>query len=117
MVALGMAMIGLSLLGFFLWWRGRLFDVRPYLWLLVPSILLPQAANQLGWISAEVGRQPWIVYRLLKTADAISRTVSAREVLFSLVTFGALYVFLLLTFLFLLLLKVKNGPPEAPGAA
>ncbi|MBN2091469.1 cytochrome ubiquinol oxidase subunit I, partial [candidate division KSB1 bacterium] len=62
MVIIGMGLIGLSLLGMFLWWRGKLFDFRWLLWLFVISVLGPQFANQLGWFSAEVGRQPYIVY-------------------------------------------------------
>jgi cytochrome bd ubiquinol oxidase subunit II len=74
MVAVGMALIGLALLAALLWlWRGQLFETRWLLWCLVPSVLLPQIANQLGWVSAEVGRQPWIVHGLLRTQDAASR--------------------------------------------
>lgn len=110
MVSLGMAMIGLSLFGVLLWARGRLFDFRPYLFALVPALLLPQAANQLGWIAAEVGRQPWIVYNLLRTSEAVSKTVTAGEVLFSLILFGAIYSLLFLLFLYLLIHKVMKGP-------
>ena len=69
MVGIGMVLIGLALLGAFLWWRGTLFETRWLLWLLVFAVLGPQLANQLGWFAAEVGRQPWIVYGLLRTAD------------------------------------------------
>ncbi len=113
MICLGMGMIGLAWLGLFLWWRGRLLSFKPYLFLLVPALLMPQIANQVGWISAEVGRQPWIVYNLLRTSDAISKTVSAQEVLFSLITFGTLYLFLFGVFLFLLYTKIKTGPLES----
>ena len=71
MVAIGMLLIGLSVLAvLFAWWKDRLFTTRWFLWMLVFSVLLPQLANQLGWFSAEVGRQPWIVYGLLRTEDA-----------------------------------------------
>jgi cytochrome d ubiquinol oxidase subunit I len=117
MVGLGMAMIGLSWIGLFLWWRGRLFDFRPYLVALVPALLFPQAANQLGWISAEVGRQPWIVYNLLRTSEALSKTVSGGEVLLSLLLFGAIYSLLFLLFAYLAVHKVMKGPaPSGKGA-
>ena len=67
MIGIGMGLIGLSLLGVFLWWRGSLFETRWLLWVFVPAVLGPQMANQLGWFTAEVGRQPWIVYGLMRT--------------------------------------------------
>ena len=113
MVALGMALIGVSLLGVFCWWRGTLFTNPWVLRLMVASVLLPQAANQLGWFSAEVGRQPWIVYKLLRTAEAVSPRVSAAEIVASLVMFGLVYLGLLAVFLFVLDRKIKHGPEEA----
>jgi len=79
---------------------------------MVASVLLPQAANQLGWFSAEVGRQPWIVYKLLRTADAVSPRVSAGEILASLVMFGLVYLGLFALFIFVLDRKIKHGPEE-----
>jgi cytochrome d ubiquinol oxidase subunit I len=73
-------------------WRRRLFDGKRYLQLLVLAVPLPVIATQFGWVAAEVGRQPWIVYRLLRTADANSVTVGAGEILFSMVLFGAIYL-------------------------
>ena len=87
-----MGLIGLSLLGVFLWWRGSLFEKRWLLWLLVFSVLGPQIANQLGWFAAEVGRQPWIVYGLLRTSDAVSPVVTSGEMLTSLVLFPLIYL-------------------------
>jgi len=112
MVALGMALIGISLLGVFCWWRGTLFTNPWVLRVMVASVLLPQAANQLGWFSAEVGRQPWIVYKLLRTADAVSPRVSAGEILASLVMFGLVYLGLFALFIFVLDRKIKHGPEE-----
>ena len=74
MVAIGMALIALSWGGGLLAWRGVLFRSRPLLWVMVFAVLLPQAANQLGWAAAEIGRQPWIVTGLMRTADAVSPT-------------------------------------------
>jgi cytochrome d ubiquinol oxidase subunit I len=116
MVAIGMGLIGLSLLGLLLWWRGTLFEAKWVLRLFVLSVLAPHVANQLGWLSAEVGRQPWIVYGLLRTADAASPTVPATHILGSLVMFGLIYLLLLAVFLYLLHGKVMHGPGPAHTA-
>jgi cytochrome d ubiquinol oxidase subunit I len=110
MVIVGMGLIGLSLIGIFLWWRRKLFDFRWLLWLFVFSVLGPQLANQLGWFSAEMGRQPYIVYGLLKTKDAFSTAVSSQEVIISLVLFGIIYLLLLVLFIYLLNEKIQHGP-------
>jgi cytochrome d ubiquinol oxidase subunit I len=67
--------------GFLYFWRGSLFEKRWLLWLLVLSVLGPQIANQAGWFAAEVGRQPWIVYKLLRTSEGLSAVVKANTVL------------------------------------
>jgi len=110
MVAVGMGLIGLAWAGGLLAWRGWLFRSRPLLWILVFSVLLPQAANQLGWAAAEVGRQPWIVYGLMRTADAVSPNVSAGMVLTSLILFTLVYVALFFVFIALLDQKIRKGP-------
>ncbi|MDQ1266441.1 MAG: cytochrome bd ubiquinol oxidase subunit [Bacteroidota bacterium] len=112
MVAIGMALIALSILGIFYLWRGRLFERKWLLWIFVASVLLPQAANQLGWCSAEIGRQPWIVHGLLRTSDALSKSVTANQVIFSLILFTLIYLLLFILFLFLLNEKIKNGPED-----
>jgi cytochrome d ubiquinol oxidase subunit I len=112
MVAIGVGLIGLSLLGLLFWWRGTLFNKRWLLWIFVFSVLGPQLANQLGWLSAEAGRQPWIVYGLLRTSDATSKTVTGGMVLTSLILFTLLYLMLLVLFLYLLDHKIKQGPEE-----
>lgn len=112
MAGIGMALIGLAFLGIFLWWRGILFESKWMLWILTVAFLGPQIANQTGWIAAEVGRQPWIVYGLLRTKDAVSRVVSAHEVLASLALFTLVYFFLFSMFVFLLARKIKEGPAE-----
>jgi cytochrome d ubiquinol oxidase subunit I len=78
--------------------------------LMVLSVLGPQIANQLGWFSAEVGRQPWIVYGLLRTSDALSKAVKADAVLISLILFTAIYLLLFGLFIFLLNEKIQHGP-------
>lgn len=112
MVAIGMTLIALSLYGSFLWWRGKLFEQKWLLRLFVVAVLLPQIANQVGWFSAEMGRQPWVVYGLLRTSDALSKVVTANQVLFSLIMFTALYLLLLLLFIYLLDKKIKHGPAD-----
>jgi cytochrome d ubiquinol oxidase subunit I len=110
MVALGMYFIGLTALGVFLWWRGKLFDNRLFLRLAVLTIPLPFLANELGWITAEVGRQPWIVYNLLKTRDAISVTVPAQQILITIILFAVIYALLFAAWLLVLRRELAKGP-------
>jgi cytochrome d ubiquinol oxidase subunit I len=110
MVGIGFLLIFLSLAGALAWKRGTLFTTPWLLWVFVFSVLLPQAANQLGWFSAEVGRQPWIVYGLLRTSEALSESVSSSQVVGSLILFGFIYLLLLALFIFLLNEKIQNGP-------
>jgi len=110
MVLLGMYFIAVMGLAVFLLWRGRLVRERRLLTLLAFSMPLPIAACQLGWMAAEVGRQPWIVYGLLKTRDAASVTVGAGEILFSIILFGLIYLLLGALWLYLLKRKIQTGP-------
>jgi cytochrome d ubiquinol oxidase subunit I len=110
MVGIGIALLVLSLLGAFCWFRGTLFRARWLLWIYVFAVALPQLANQLGWISAEVGRQPWIVYGLLRTRDGVSKVVGAGETLASLILFSFVYLLLFALFIYLLDHKIKQGP-------
>lgn len=113
MVAIGFGLIALSLIGIFMLWRGKLFEKRWLLWFFVFSVLGPQIANQLGWISAEVGRQPWIVYNLLRTSEGLSKVVTANQVMFSLILFTLVYLLLFILFIYLLNEKIKHGPEGA----
>ncbi len=113
MVAIGMALIGISLLGVLFWWRKTLFDKRWFLKILVVAVVLPELANQLGWMSAEIGRQPWIVYGLLRTKDALSPVVTAGQTLTSLILFTLVYILLFVLFIYLLDHKIKEGPVDA----
>jgi cytochrome d ubiquinol oxidase subunit I len=115
MVLLGMIFIGASGLAVLLLWRRKLFGARWFLKLLILATPLPLAANQLGWITAEVGRQPWIVYKLLRTVDGASPVVSAGEILFSIILFGLIYLLLGALWLFLMFKKIKAGPEPAAG--
>ncbi|NWF50514.1 MAG: cytochrome ubiquinol oxidase subunit I [Ignavibacteriaceae bacterium] len=113
MVAIGFALILISLLGLFYWWKGNLFNQKWLMWIFVLSVLLPQIANQLGWITAEVGRQPWIVYGLMKTSDGLSKAVEEGQVWFSMILFTFIYLILFVLFIYLLDSKIKLGPEDA----
>jgi cytochrome bd ubiquinol oxidase subunit I len=115
MVAIGMALIGLSWLGLLLLWRGKLFNQKWLMTLFAWSVLLPQIGNQVGWYSAEVGRQPWVVYGLLRTSDALSKSVTANQVWFSLILFTWVYALLFMLFIYLLNKKIKHGYDDIEG--
>ncbi len=110
MVAIGLLLIAITVYGTIQWWRGKVFYHRWYLWLLVFAVVLPQISNQLGWFAAEMGRQPWVVWGHLKTADAISESVTASNVIFSLIFFTLIYILLLTLFIYLLDRKIRKGP-------
>jgi cytochrome d ubiquinol oxidase subunit I len=110
MVAIGMVLIGLSVYGSFLWWRGKLFETKWLMWIFSFSVILPQIANQVGWFTAEMGRQPWVVYGLLRTSKAFSQEVSSNQIVFSLVLFTLVYSLLLVLFLYSVNKKIKHGP-------
>jgi cytochrome d ubiquinol oxidase subunit I len=113
MVAVGFGMIVVAGLGLLYFRRGSLFEKRWLLWLLALSVLGPQIANQAGWFAAEVGRQPWIVYRLLRTSAALSAVVKADAVLTAIVLFSLVYLLLFAVFLYLLNDKIQHGPDAA----
>lgn len=110
MVAIGMFLIALSLFALWQWKRGKLFEKKWLLWTFVFTALLPQLANQFGWFTAELGRQPWVVYGLLRTSDALSKSVVASQVLFSLILFFIVYLILFLLFIYLMNKKIQSGP-------
>ncbi|MBN2008439.1 cytochrome ubiquinol oxidase subunit I [candidate division KSB1 bacterium] len=112
MVIIGVGLIAISWFGLFLLWRKKAFDYKWYLRLCVISVLGPQLSNQLGWFSAEIGRQPYIVYKLLKTAEGISASVSRSEVITSLILFGVIYLMLLAVFIYLMNEKIQHGPED-----
>lgn len=114
MVALGMYFILVTALATFLWWRGTLFKTRWLLWVFVFSVVGPYIANQFGWAAAEVGRQPWIVYGLLRVEDAFSPTVGANEILFSIVSFSIIYIALFAIWIYVMDRKIQKGP-EIPA--
>ncbi|MCX6911486.1 MAG: cytochrome ubiquinol oxidase subunit I, partial [Verrucomicrobia bacterium] len=113
MVAVGFGMIVVAGLGFLYFWHGSLFEQRWLLWLLALSVLGPQIANQAGWFAAEVGRQPWLVYGLLRTPQGLSAVVKADAVLTAIVLFSLVYLLLFAVFLYLLNDKFQHGPDAA----
>lgn len=111
MVMLGIAMIGIMAVYLLLHLLGRLEKMKPLLYALLFLSPLPIVATQLGWITTEVGRQPWIIYGLLKTKDAVTITVSANALIFSLALIGFLYVIIISLYLFLFVRILRKGPP------
>ena len=112
-------MVGLGIYFVVLTWyavwrrrRGTLFDSKWLLWIFVFSVIGPFAANELGWITAEVGRQPWIVYNQLRTADAVSRSLDASQVVGSIIMFGVIYALLFALWIYLLNDKIQKGPEQ-----
>ncbi len=121
MVGLGTIFIAVLALCAFMLWRGTLFDSRPALWLLMLCLPFPYIANTAGWITAEVGRQPWLLYGVMRTRAGISTTVSSGNATFTLLGFMGLYMVLGILFLFLVVREIQHGPegPDslAPAAA
>jgi len=113
MVAIGMTLIGLSMMGLYFWKKGSLFSQMWLMRIFMFAVILPQIANQAGWFAAEMGRQPWVVYGLLRTSDALSKAVTANQVLFSLILFFLIYALLFFLFLYLLNKKIQHGPEDS----
>lgn len=114
MVILGSLMFIVMAAGAWLLWRGHLETSRNWLAAAVVSIPLPMIAVQLGWMTAEVGRQPWIVYGLMRTVEGTSPVVLAPEVALSIALFGSVYILLGGLWLFLFVREVRHGPAPSP---
>lgn len=116
MVGLGTLFIAALAVAAFLLWKDRLYDSRAMLWVLMLAAPFPFIANTTGWMTAELGRQPWVVYGVLRTRDGYSATVSSGNALFSLLGFMGLYALLGILFLFLVSREIGHGPaPHAGG--
>ena len=113
MVGLGTLFALIAGLGILLIITKKLFEAKLYLWLVVLASPLPLLANEFGWMAAEVGRQPWVVWKVLKTADAASVVVPAGQILFTLIMFGIIYLLLFLVFMKIFLTMIKKGPEDA----
>ena len=110
MVGLGTLFIGLMSLAALQLYRKKLFGTKWILWALFFMMPFPYIANTTGWYTSELGRQPWLVYNLLRTSEGISPTVSSGNTLFTLLGFVGLYLLLGLLFLLLVGKIIKNGP-------
>lgn len=118
MVTMWVLMFVVTCAGLILWKRKRLEKSPWLLKALVISIAFPMIGNEVGWVAAEMGRQPWVVYGLLRTVDGVSKSISAGQVMTSIIMFLVIYVFLFALFLFLLDKKIKEGPePQAEGGS
>lgn len=112
MITMGLTMLAITLLGALGWWRGWIWRWRPFLWVMVVAVLLPQLVNQIGWMTAEIGRQPWIVWGLMRTTHGLSEVVSVAHIVTSLVLFTLVYLLLFAVFIFMLNHKIKDGPED-----
>jgi cytochrome d ubiquinol oxidase subunit I len=110
MVGLGTILIAVMVLSAFLLWRGLLYTARPMLWVLMLFVPFPYIATTAGWITAEVGRQPWLIYGIMRTAAGVSPRVSAGNGLFTLLGFMGLYLILGILFLWLVWREIDHGP-------
>ena len=115
MVGLGTMFIAVTFAGVFLMWRRRLFDARWLLWIFMLAFPFPFIANTAGWMTAEFGRQPWLVYGLMRTADGASPMVSAGNGMFTLLGFAGMYTLLSMLFLFLMWREIEHGPAFLSG--
>ncbi len=112
MVGLGTFFVTVMVVALFLLWRGKLFSSKWMLWILMLSAPFPYIANTAGWMTAELGRQPWLVYGLMRTKDGYSKTVSAGNGMFTLIGFMGLYIVLGILFLFLVKREIEHGPVD-----
>ena len=112
MVTMWAMMFLIAVFGFWYWKRGSLEKKRWLLWAMVFSVFLPHVALQAGWISTEMGRQPWSVWKIFRTSEGVSTVISAGQVKGSITMFLMIYILLLSLFLFLLNHKIKHGPEE-----
>ncbi len=115
MVGLGTMFIAVTAIATFLLWRKKLYGARWILWILLLMFPLPYIANTAGWMTAEIGRQPWLVYGLLRTVDGYSKMVSAGNAWFTFLGFAGMYTLLSVLFLFLVLHEIDRGPDPAPS--
>ncbi|HZD30921.1 MAG TPA: cytochrome ubiquinol oxidase subunit I, partial [Candidatus Angelobacter sp.] len=110
MVGLGTLFIAVMALALILLWRGTLFETRWLLWILMLSFPFPYIANTAGWMTAEMGRQPWLVYGLMRTEEGFSKMVSAGNGWFTFLGFLGMYTVLGLLFVFLVWREIEHGP-------
>jgi cytochrome d ubiquinol oxidase subunit I len=118
MVGLGTVFIAVMVLASFCLWRGTLYRAGPLLWVLMLLLPFPYIATTAGWVTAEVGRQPWLIYGIMRTPAGVSPHVSAGNALFTLLGFMGIYTILAILFLFLVYREIEQGPEhEDEGGA
>jgi cytochrome d ubiquinol oxidase subunit I len=110
MAGLGTYFVALMIVAALLLWRKKLYNARWMLWLLLISFPFPYIANTAGWMTAEIGRQPWLIYGLMRTSEGYSHVVSAGNGLFTLIGFMGLYSLLGLLFTVLVYREISHGP-------
>jgi cytochrome bd ubiquinol oxidase subunit I len=117
MVGLGTIFIAVMVVAALLYWRGKLYQSRWMLWVLMLCVPLPYIANTAGWMTAELGRQPWLIYGLMRTGQGISPRVGAGNVWFTLIGFMGMYTVLGILWLFLVYREIELGPEpdDDPG--
>ncbi|MGD0202080.1 MAG: cytochrome ubiquinol oxidase subunit I, partial [Bryobacteraceae bacterium] len=113
MVGLGTIFIAVMLISVWQLWRRRLYRSRACLWVLMLTLPFPFIANTAGWLTAEVGRQPWLIYGLMRTSEGSSAQVSSGNTLFTLLGFMGLYALLGILFLFVAHREIDHGPAPA----
>ena len=113
MVGLGTIFLAVMAASAFLLWRGQLYSSRWMLWIVMLCAPFPYIANTAGWITAEIGRQPWLVYGLMRTPEGLSAVVKAQAVAGSLILFTFIYALLFAVFIYLLNDKIQHGPDAA----
>ncbi len=117
MVGLGTIFIAVMVLACFLLWRQKLYTSNWLLWILMLLFPFPFIANTVGWMVAELGRQPWLVYGLMRTEHGHSPMVSGGNVLFTLIGFFGMYTVLTLLYIFLMLRRIEHGADELTAAS
>jgi cytochrome d ubiquinol oxidase subunit I len=117
MAGLGTIFVLVMVVAAFLLWRGKLYQSRWMLWILLLCLPFPYIANTAGWMTAEAGRQPWLVYGIMRTADGYSKHVHAGNGLFTLLGFMGIYAVLAILFLFLMYHEIAHGPGHTDNAS
>lgn len=110
MVGLGTIFVAVAALAVLMLLLKRLYESRTVLWLLLLAMPFPYIANEAGWVTTEVGRQPWIIYGIMRTSEAASPTVAGGETIFTLIGFAGMYFILGVLFLYLVLREIGEGP-------
>jgi cytochrome d ubiquinol oxidase subunit I len=116
MVGLGTSLCAIAAIAAILMMRGRLYESRAMLWILMLAFPFPYIATTAGWMTAEIGRQPWLIYGLMRTSAGTSPRVSAGSAVFTLLGFFGLYALLSVLFLFLIWRELERGPEPSQSA-